>query len=229
MPLGYSSGYQDRRDAGRQLAAALEAYRDRPDVIVLGLPRGGVPVAAEVASALHAPLDIFIVRKLGAPWHPELALGALAEGGLEVRHHAVMASFGVSDADLDRVAAAEREELARRVARFRGRRPPLSLRDRTVVLVDDGLATGSTMEAAIAAVRRQAPARLIVAVPVGAADTVRRVRAMADDLVCPLSPTNFSAVGEWYADFTQTTDEEVSACLDAAKSPSVPAKSPPQA
>jgi predicted phosphoribosyltransferase len=220
LATGSPSGYLDRRDAGRQLAAALSAYAGQPNVVVLGLPRGGVPVADEVASALHAPLDVFIVRKLGAPWHSELALGALAEGGIEIRHRDAMASFGVSDEDLDHVARREREELARRVARYRGHRPPQDLRNRVVILVDDGLATGSTMEAAIAAVRRHEPARLIVAVPVGAVDTCRRLIGLVDDLVCPLAPAQFSAVGEWYADFSQTTDEEVAAILAAAKSSS---------
>lgn len=227
MTFGHPSGYLDRRDAGRQLASALEAYANRSDVAVLGLPRGGVPVADEVASALHAPLDVFIVRKLGAPWHPELALGALAEGGIEIRHRDSMASFGVSDADLDHVALQEREELARRVQRYRGSRPATDLWNRTVILVDDGLATGSTMEAAIAAVRQHRPARIVVAVPVGAADTCRRIGALADDLVCPLAPARFSAVGEWYADFSQTTDEEVAAVLAAANSRSDSLKNTP--
>lgn len=207
--------FADRRDAGRQLAAQLQAYSGRADTLILGLPRGGVPVAAEISRALRIPFDVFVVRKLGAPWHPELALGAIAEGGIEVRHEAAMRSLGVSDAELDEVAAVEHDELRRRVLAYRGERPPLKLADRTIILVDDGLATGSTMEAAIAAVRHLRPARIVVAVPVGAPDTCARIEAQADELVCPLRPRAFSAVGEWYDDFGQTTDDEVRALLAA--------------
>lgn len=209
--------FADRRDAGRQLAAQLQTYSGQGDVLILGLPRGGVPVAAEISSALHVPLDVFVVRKLGAPWHRELALGAIAEGGIEIRHEEAMRSLGVSAAEVDRVAAVEHEELKRRVFAYRGKRPPLPLAGRTVILVDDGLATGSTMEAAIAAVRHLHPARIVVAVPVGAPDTCARIETQADELVCLLRPRAFSAVGEWYDDFGQTTDDEVRALITAAE------------
>ncbi len=211
------SGYANRRDAGLRLAKLLTTYAGRGDVVVLGLPRGGVPVAAEVARALRAPLDVFIVRKLGAPWQPELALGAIAEGGLEVRHAEAMHALGVSDADLDRVAERERDEVVRRSAAYRGSTPPTPLAGRWIVIVDDGLATGSTMEAAIAAVRTQGPAGIVVAVPVGAPDTCARLAPAVEALVCPLQPRGFDAVGEWYSDFSQTTDDEVRRLLSAAE------------
>jgi len=205
--------FVDRRDAGRQLSESLCEFSGRSDVTVLGLPRGGVPVAAVVADHLGAPLDLLVVRKLGAPGHEEFALGAIAEGGAEIRHTDLMRDLGVTAADLDRVAATARAELARRVAVFRQGTPAPVLEGRIVILVDDGLATGATMEAAIADVRRRHPAGIVVAVPVGAPATCRRLATAADRMVCLLSPPEFSAVGEWYGDFEQTSDAEVLALL----------------
>lgn len=201
--------FRDRLDAGRRLAAALRRYADDPAVIVLALPRGGVPVGYEVARALGAPLDVFLVRKLGVPGREELAMGAIASGGVRVVNREVVREYGLTDADLDVVAAEEAEELHRREGAYRDGRPAPDLRGRTVVLVDDGLATGSTMRAAVAAVRRLGPAKVVVAVPVGAAETCREFRGIADDVVCLQSPEPFFAVGGWYHDFSQTTDEEV--------------------
>lgn len=205
--------FADRLDAGRRLASSLGAYANRTDVTVLGLPRGGVPVAAEVAASLHAPLDVLVVRKLGVPSQPELAMGAIAEGGAQVRHHDLIADIGLSPGEVDRAAAAQHIELERRVRLYRGDRAPAPLRDRTVILVDDGLATGATMEAAIASVRQHGPREVVVAVPVGAADTCRRLGSIADAVVCPVCPAYFGAVGQWYDDFAQTTDDEVTALL----------------
>ena len=205
--------FADRPDAGRRLASSLDAYANRADVTVLGLPRGGVPVAAQVAASLHAPLDVLVVRKLGVPSQPELAMGAIAEGGAQVRHHDLIADIGLSSQDVDRAVAAQQIELERRVSLYRGNRAPAPLRGRTVILVDDGLATGATMEAAIASVRQHGPRKVVVAVPVGAADTCRRLGAIADAIVCVLCPKYFGAVGQWYDDFAQTTDGEVTALL----------------
>ncbi len=205
--------FRDREDAGRQLAASLAEYGHRSDVLVLGLPRGGVPVAHEVAAALGAPLDVFLVRKLGVPGHPELAMGAIASGGVEVLSQDIIAQLGVPPPLVEQVAVRERLELERRDQVFRsGRRQPV-VRGRTVVLVDDGLATGATMEAAIVALRRLGPAAIVVAAPVGAADTCRRLEALADRVVCLATPTPFDAVGLWYDNFTQTTDDEVQRLL----------------
>lgn len=205
--------FTDRLDAGHRLASSLDAYANRTDVTVLGLPRGGVPVAAQVAASLHAPLDVLVVRKLGVPGQPELAMGAIAEGGAQVRHHDLIADIGLSSREVDRAVAIQRIELERRVHLYRGTRAPLPLRDRTVILVDDGLATGATMEAAIASVRRHGPREVVVAVPVGAADTCRRLGSLADVVVCLRCPGYFGAVGQWYDDFAQTTDDEVTALL----------------
>ena len=205
--------FSDRLDAGRQLASGLGAYANRTDVTVLGLPRGGVPVAAQVAASLHAPLDVLVVRKLGVPSQPELAMGAIAEGGAQVRHHDLIADIGLSSREVDHAVAVQQVELERRVHLYRGDRARLPLRDRTVILVDDGLATGATMEAAIASVRRHDPREVVVAVPVGAADTCRRLGALADAVVCARCPGHFGAVGQWYDDFAQTTDDEVTALL----------------
>lgn len=205
--------FSNRQDAGRQLASCLGEYANRPGVTVLGLPRGGVPVAAQVAASLHAPLDVLVVRKLGVPGQPELAMGAIAEGGAQVRHHDLIADIGLSTREVDHAVAVQQIELERRVHLYRGDRARLPLRGRTVVLVDDGLATGATMEAAIASVRGHDPREVIVAVPVGAADTCRRLRAQADAVVCPRCPGHFGAVGQWYDDFAQTTDDEVTALL----------------
>ncbi len=208
--------YHDRFEAGRALAARLEKYADRPDVLVLALPRGGVPVAYEVARALHAPLDIFLVRKLGLPGQPELAMGAIATGGVRVLNDEVVRVLRVPEEVIDAVAAEEGEELERREREYRGDRPPPDVRGRIVILVDDGLATGSTMRAAVAALRRQGPARIVVAVPVGAAETCAEMGEEADEAVCARTPDPFYAVGLWYEDFTQTTDEEVHALLQRA-------------
>lgn len=209
--------YRDRRDAGQRLAAALAHYRGRPDVLVLGLPRGGVPVAFEVAEALEAPMDLFIVRKLGVPGHEELAMGAIASGGGQVLNRAIIEGHRVSDDALQQVAAAERQELARRERIYRGTRPPIHVRGLTVILVDDGLATGSTMQAAAMAVRQEGPARLVVAVPVGAPETCADLREVADDVVCLLTPEKFYAVGQWYDDFSPTSDAEVRELLAKAE------------
>ena len=204
-----TSPFDNRRDAGRQLAGALQHYANRPDVLVLALPRGGVPVAFEVAQALSAPLDVFMVRKLGVPGHEELAMGAIATGGLTVLNDSVVQGLQITPQELDRVAAAEREELARREREYRGDRPPPEVQGRTVILIDDGLATGSTMRAAAAALRQQAPARIVIAVPVSSPQTCRELGAEVDEIVCLITPEMFYAVGMWYIDFSPTTDDEV--------------------
>jgi putative phosphoribosyl transferase len=201
--------FRDRTEAGRLLAGELTKYANRPDVIVLALPRGGVPVAYEVARALNAPLDVFLVRKLGLPEREELAMGAIASGGVRVLNEEVVRVLRVPDEVIEAVAAEEGEELRRRERLYRGDRPPPKVRGRTVILVDDGLATGSTMRAAVAALRQQHPARVVVAVPVGAPDTCAEFQEEADEVICARAPDPFYAVGLWYADFSQTTDEEV--------------------
>ena len=208
--------FRNRADAGRLLAAQLTEYAGRSDVLVLALPRGGVPVAFEVASALAAPLDVFLVRKLGVPGHPELAMGAIAAGGVELLNEALIRDLGVPAALVEQTAVRERLELERRDRLFRGGRRPAIVRDRTVVLVDDGLATGSTMEAAIVALRQHAPKLIVVAVPVGARETCGRIRRIAERVVCLQTPERFSAVGLWYDEFAQTSDEEVTGVLAAA-------------
>lgn len=208
----------DRRTAGRFLADRLKAYADRPDVVVLALPRGGVPVGFEVAKALRAPLDVFLVRKLGVPGHEEFAMGAVASGGVRVLNDRVVQELGIPPAVLDAVTAKEEQELARRERAYRGDRPPPDLRDRTVVLVDDGLATGSTVKAALTALRDCRPKRVVVAVPVAAPDACAALRSMADEVVCAITPEPFHAVGVWYQDFGQTGDDEVRSLLaDAAQ------------
>jgi putative phosphoribosyl transferase len=211
--------FRDRREAGRALAERLRRYAGRDDVIVLALPRGGVPVAFEVASALGVPLDVLLVRKLGVPGHEELAFGAIASGGLIVLDRDLIGQLGLSSAMIERVIAREAAELERRERAYRGDRPPPDLRGRTVVLVDDGLATGSTMMAAAAAVAQQDPARVIVAVPVAAADTCQKLRRQADEVICLVTPSPFHAVGIWYEDFRPTNDDEVRRLLAAATSP----------
>jgi putative phosphoribosyl transferase len=208
--------FRDRTDAGRQLAAQLMGYADRPDVLVLALPRGGVPVAFEVAQALHAPLDIFLVRKLGVPGHEELAMGAIASGGVRVLNEDVVRSLDLSEEMIDAVAVQERQELKRREQLYRRDRPPPDVRGKTIILVDDGLATGSTMRAAVAALRQQHPARIVVAVPIGARDTCADFEAEADETVCASMPEPFYAVGLWYGDFSQTTDDEIAELLGRA-------------
>lgn len=197
------------------LARLLAGHRDDPDVVVLALPRGGVPVAYEVARELHAPLDVFIVRKLGMPGHEEFAMGAIATGGVMVMNPD-LANAGIPQRVLDDVATRERAELERRERLYRGDRPPLSLAGRVVILVDDGLATGSTMLAAATAVKQQHPKKVIVAVPVAAAQTCAVLRGVVDEVVCGYTPEPFQAVGLWYDDFRQTADAEVHALLDAA-------------
>jgi putative phosphoribosyl transferase len=211
--------FRDRRDAGRQLAEKLSAYANRPDVLVLGLPRGGVPVAYEVAKVLNAPLDVFLVRKLGVPGREELAMGAIASGSVRVLNKNVVQSLRLSDQTIEAVAAAEQRTLVRRERVYRGDRPRLAVRDQTIILVDDGLATGATMRAAVVALRQQQPRRIVVAVPVAAPETCDEFRAEVDDIVCAITPPLFYAVGLWYQDFSQTSDEEVRALLEHAAQP----------
>jgi predicted phosphoribosyltransferase len=208
--------FKNREDGGRELARQLTDYAGRPDVLVLGLPRGGVPVAAEVARSLGAPLDIFLVRKLGVPGHSELAMGAVAEGGVRVVSPDVVGDLGIPASVIEQVAIRERFELERRDRLYRGDRKRPSVRDRTVILVDDGLATGATMEAAVLALRRLEPAAIVVAVPVGAREARDHLATIADRVVCVATPEPFSAVGLWYDDFSQTTDDEVRNALAAA-------------
>ena len=212
--------FRDRRDAGRRLTGELSAYSNRSDVVVLGLPRGGVPVAYEVARALNAPLDVFVVRKLGLPGHREFAMGALASGGVRVMNPDVT-DLRIPAQLIAHVTEREWNALQRQEVTYRGNRPFASVRDRTVILVDDGLATGSTMRAAAAALRSHAPARIVVAVPVGAPATRDDLRTEVNDVICAISPDPFYAVGLWYADFSQTTDEEVTALLAARVSEGV--------
>jgi len=211
------SRYHDRRDAGQRLALELRAYAHRSDVIVLALPRGGVPVGFEVAIALGAPLDVFVVRKLGLPWRDELAMGAIASGGVRVLDRELIRVARVSDVELAHVIAAEQSELERRERLYRGDRAFPDLRGNTVILVDDGLATGSTMRAAITALRLEHPSRIVVAVPLAARETCDAFRDVVDEIVCALTPEPFLAVGMWYADFSQTTDSEVHDLLDRAR------------
>ena len=201
--------FADRRDAGRVLASRLQKYANRTDAVVLALPRGGVPVAYEVATALGAPLDVFLVRKLGTPGHRELAMGAIASGGVRVLNPDVVQWYDISDEAIEKVAREEAEELARREWAYRGNRAAPVLTDRVVILVDDGLATGSTMRAAAEAVRLQGPSAVVVAVPVGARQTCAELLSVADEVVCAHTPEPFSAVGRWYLDFNQTEDDEV--------------------
>lgn len=201
--------FQDRRAAGRRLAAALTAYHRHPDALVLALPRGGVPVGYEVARALELPLDLFLVRKLGVPGHEELAMGAIALGGVRVFNEQVVRALDLDPVTIAQVTAQEQQELARRAQLYRGDRPPLEVRGKSVLLVDDGLATGATMRAAALALRQLAPARLVIAVPTGSRDTCEELAALADELHCLIQPEPFQAVGLWYEDFAQTTDSEV--------------------
>jgi predicted phosphoribosyltransferase len=214
--------FLDRRQAGRALGAKLASYAGRNDVTVLGLPRGGVPVAFEVALALDAPLDVFLVRKLGVPGHEELAMGAIASGGVRVLNSSVIQQLRISASDIERAANREERELRRREVSYRGDRPPLDLHGRIAILVDDGLATGSSMRAAVEAARKLAPARIVVAVPVAPSSTAQAMRRIADDVVCVATPEPFYSVGRFYEEFDQTTDEEVRELL--RRSAALPAR-----
>jgi putative phosphoribosyl transferase len=208
--------FRNRSDAGRHLATRLAAYTGRPDVLVLGLPRGGVPVAEEVARRLGAPLDVYLVRKIGVPGHEEVALGAIASGGTRVLNDAIVRDLAIPGTLIDALAQREQAELERRERLYRGDRPFPDLTGRVVILIDDGLATGATMRAAVEALRARQPARLVVAVPVGAPDTCAALESLADDVICAVTPEPFHAVGAWYDDFEQTTDDEVRMLLDRA-------------
>jgi putative phosphoribosyl transferase len=201
--------YHDRTEAGQRLAEMLTAYANRPDILVLALPRGGVPVAFEVAEVLNAPLDVFLVRKLGVPGHEELAMGAIAAGGVRVLNEEVIRLLRIPAAAIDTVAAQEQQELERRARHYRSGRPALDVHGCTVILVDDGLATGATMRAAAAALRQQQPARIVIAVPVASSVACQELKAEVDEIVCATTPEPFHAVGLWYEDFEQTSDTEV--------------------
>ncbi len=209
--------YRDRRQAGTELGRVLAEFAGRPRLLVLALPRGGVPVGYEVAAALDAPLDVFLVRKLGVPGHEELAMGAIASGGARVLNEDVVRQLGVPASVIDAVAEREELELQRREREYRGRRPEPDVRGATIILVDDGLATGSTMRAAVEALRQEGPAELVVAVPVAAPETCAALRDQADEVICARTPQPFIAVGLWYADFSETTDAEVQDLLARAR------------
>lgn len=206
----------DRQNAGRYLAGLLMQYQQRPDVVVLSLPRGGVPIAYEIAIALQVPLDLMLVRKLGVPGCAEVAMGAIAEGGIQVLNDDIIRAQQIDEASLAKVRAQETIELMRRERIYRGDRPALQLHNQQVILVDDGLATGATMQAAVQAVRHQNPARIIVAVPVAAAECLALLRTQVDEIVCPLVPPEMIAIGRWYLNFAQITDEKVVALLREA-------------
>ena len=214
--------FLNRTDAGRQLATQLSRYAGRSDVLVLGLPRGGVPVAFEIATALDAPLDVFVVRKLGLPGHEEFGIGAIASGGVRVVDDSVLRAYGVDEETLDRITERERRELERRERLYRDDRPFPSAADRVVILVDDGLATGSTMRAAVSALRAEGPREIVVAVPVGAPETCVAMAKLADEVECLATPEPFYAVGLWYEDFEQTDDDEVHDLLERAAARAVP-------
>lgn len=206
----------DRVEAGRLLASKLTHYKGRPDTLILALPRGGIPVAAEIGKELQLPIDVFVVRKLGVPGHEELAMGAIATGDMRIINYEVVGQLGISQETIEAVAQKEREELRRREQLYRGSKPPRDVHDRNVILVDDGIATGSTIRAAIAALRQLSPARIIVAVPVAAAETARQVGGEVDEMICAQTPEQLYAIGQWYEHFEQTTDEEVQDLLDRA-------------
>jgi putative phosphoribosyl transferase len=209
--------FQDRREAGQTLARELSRLRDRSDVVVLGLPRGGVAVAHEVAAALGAPLDVFVVRKLGVPGHEELAMGAIASGGVRVLNEELVDQLGIDQTTIDEVAAREGRELVRREEAYRGRLGAPELRGRTAILVDDGIATGSTMRAAIIALKQHEPGRIVVASPVAAPSICRELRGQVDEVVCVMTPEPMLAIGAWYEDFAQMSDEEVRAILERSE------------
>ena len=208
--------FRDRREAGQLLAKKLSHYANRPDVVVLALPRGGVPVAFEVANALRVPLDVYLVRKLGVPGYEELAMGAIATGGVRVLNEQIVNALGIPEDVIDAVASWEQQELERRERIYRGDRPPPDVQSKTVILIDDGLATGATMQAAVRALRQQEPARIVVAVPTAAPETCEQFKAEADEVICAITPEPFYAVGLWYEDFSQTTDEDVRELLAQA-------------
>lgn len=214
--------FRNRRDAGRILAQKLLHYADGSDVIVLALPRGGVPVAYEVALTLNVPLDIFIVRKLGLPGQEELAIGAIASGGIRVLNEDIIRRLHISEEMIDHVAQRELKELQRREQRYRGDNPPPEVLDKTVILIDDGLATGASMRAAIAGLRAQHPARIVVAVPTAAPETCEDFKAEVDEVVCAMTPEPFLGVGRWYEDFSQTTDEGVRLFLEDVRHQLIP-------
>ena len=214
--------YRSRYEAGQRLALSLGAFEERPDVTVLGLSRGGVPVAYEIARALRVALDVFVVRKLGLPGQREFAMGAVASGGIVVLDHELIARMRVTPAAVERVIAEERAELARRERLYRGSRPPLDVRGRTIILVDDGLATGASVHAAIAALNRQGPASIVVASPVGSREACRAIAAITDGCLCAAMPEPFYAVGLWYDDFSETTDDEVRTLLGGTGAPTPP-------
>jgi putative phosphoribosyl transferase len=209
--------FRDREHAGQILAQKLSRYANRNDVLVLALPRGGVPVGYKVARALRAPLDVFLVRKLGVPRHEELAMGAIASGGVRVLNEEVVDGLHIPPQIIERVAQRETKELERRERLYRDDRPSPDVRDKTVILIDDGLATGSTMRAAAEALRKQSPARIVVAVPVAAASTCEEFQQLVDEIICAATPEPFHAVGIWYEQFDQTTDEEVRELLERAR------------
>jgi putative phosphoribosyl transferase len=211
--MGIMERFANRREAGRALAHSLRALADDPDALVLALPRGGVPIGYEIARALHLPLDVFIVRKLGVPRYEELAMGAIASGGARILNEDVIRRLRISPQEVDAVAAREELELERREREYRGDLPPLEVEGKNIILVDDGLATGATMRAAIQALRQKNAAQIVVAVPVGASDTCERVADEADQVICEMQPADFNAVGAWYEDFSQTSDAEVSELL----------------
>ena len=208
--------FANRKEAGQKLAIRLRKYADRSDIVVLGAPRGGVPVAFEIAADLKAPLDVFVLRKLGVPGREELAFGAIASGGVRILNRDIVEGLGITGLDIERVTRAEREELERRERTYRGGKAPLNVSGLTVILVDDGIATGSTMKAAVRALRQMKPARIVIAVPVAPPSTCNQLRSEADELVCLETPQPFYGVGQFYSDFSQVSDEEVKELLDAA-------------
>ena len=208
--------FSNRREAGRKLAERLRGYANREDVVVLGIPRGGVPVAFEVAKALQVPLDILLLRKLGVPGHEELGFGAIASGGIRALNPEVVEALRISPLDIELVTNRERKELKRREHTYRGLRPPLNVKDLTVILVDDGIATGSGIRAAVGALRQMQPAQIVIAVPVAPSSTCDRLRPEVDDLVCLAMPEPFYGVGQFYLDFSQVSDKEVNELLDRA-------------
>jgi len=210
------TGFKNRSDAGKRLAAKLQGYANRPNTVVLGLPRGGIPVAFEVATKFGLPLDVFVVRKLGVPGHEEFAMGAIASGGIRVLNEDAIRSLNIPREMIESVAEKEGEELRRREQLYRGNHPVFDVRDQTVILVDDGLATGATMRAAVQALRKQKPLSIIVAVPAAAPEACEELGEEADEIICAITPDPFFSVGSWYVDFSQTTDEEVNQLLSIA-------------